>query len=354
MLSKGAKLILLSGQFLFKQIFVISPVDKKNGKLKIILRMTPNQASATINERQSFQAEEILRLEGLGKKYGRILAVDNLDLRILKGQVYGLLGLNGSGKTTTLGMILGILQPSRGKYYWFGEPARPTTYKRIGSLLERPSFYPYLSATNNLEIVALTRGVNKIEVEPALQMVDLYKRRNHKVQTFSYGMKQRLALASALLGNPEVLILDEPTNGLDPEGIFEIRNIITGIASKGTTVLMASHLLDEVQKTCTHVAILQKGKKKYSGAVGDLLNGGETLELSANDMQTLERLVMTLPEYSSHKVSNHLLELKMNVKIDAAEVNRFLHQHGLSCSYINIHKQSLEQNFLEILQQSTE
>lgn len=303
---------------------------------------------------QQFQTPlEILRLEGLGKRYGNIQAVKELNLSLLKGQVYGLLGPNGSGKTTTLGIILGILRQTSGKYFWFGQPAETTIYRRIGSLLERPNFYPYLSAVNNLEIIALIRGVDKAGIEAVLHLVDLHSRKNHKVQTFSYGMKQRLALASALLGEPEVLILDEPTNGLDPEGIFEIRNIIGRVASTGTTVLIASHLLDEVQKVCTHVAILHRGIKKYSGPVDELLSEGETLELSATDMKALENAVLKLPAYLSHKIKNQIIELKVDGNIDASAINQFLHQNGVSCSHISIHKQSLERNFLELLQKQS-
>lgn len=315
--------------------------------------MDSNDTKASGIHQQLEAPMEILRLEGLSKRYGNIQAVNGLDLRILKGQVYGLLGPNGSGKTTTLGIILGILRQTSGNYFWFGKPSEATVYTRIGSLLERPNFYPYLSAVNNLEIIALIRGVYKADIEAVLHLVDLYPRRNHKVQTFSYGMKQRLALASALLGEPEVLILDEPTNGLDPEGIFEIRNIIGKVASTGTTVLLASHLLDEVQKVCTHVAILHRGIKKFSGPVDELLSEGETLELSATDLKALENVVMKLPEYLSHKIKNQMIELKVNGKTDAAAINQFLHQNGVSCSHLSIHKQSLEQNFLELLQKSS-
>jgi ABC-2 type transport system ATP-binding protein len=315
--------------------------------------MNYNNIKASETPQQSEIPIEILRLEGLSKRYGNIQAVNKLDLNINKGQVYGLLGPNGSGKTTTLGIILGILRQTSGNYYWFGKPSEATLYRRIGSLLERPNFYPYLSAVNNLQITALIRGVNNADIESVLHLVDLYPRRNHKVHTFSYGMKQRLALASVLLGEPEVLILDEPTNGLDPEGIFEIRNIIGNVASTGTTVLLASHLLDEVQKVCTHVAILHRGIKKFSGPVAELLSEEEILELSAKDLNTLESAIIKLPEYLSHKINNQTIELKVKGKSDAAKINHFLHQNGVSCSHISMHKHSLEQNFLELLQKSS-
>ena len=293
---------------------------------------------------------EVLRLEGLSKKYGNIQAVKGLDLEIKRGQIYGLLGPNGSGKTTTLGIILGILKQTSGQYFWFGQAPESNTNRRIGSLLERPNFYPYLNGYRNLEIIALIRGVEQPAIDEVLKLVDLYPRRYHKVQTYSYGMKQRLALAATLLGNPEVLILDEPTNGLDPAGIFEIRNIIIEVAAGGTTVLLASHLLDEVQKVCTHVAILHQGTKRFSGRVEELLNDGEILEVASDDLSMLENALTRLPDYLSHKRAGELVELRLSGKADAAGINNFLHQNGISCSHISIRKQSLERNFLDILQ----
>ncbi|NTV84162.1 MAG: ATP-binding cassette domain-containing protein, partial [Bacteroidales bacterium] len=207
----------------------------------------------------------VLSIRGLTKRYGSITAVSNLDLDIERGSVFGILGPNGSGKTTTLGVLLDVTRADSGTFSWFGGLPVKTQRKRIGAILEVPLFYPYLSGRQNLEMVAKIKDLPGDDVDEALKMVDLYERRDSKFRTYSLGMKQRLAVASTLIGKPEVLILDEPTNGLDPRGIAEIRNIILDVASQGVTIILASHILDEVQKTCTHMAVLEKGKKLFSG-----------------------------------------------------------------------------------------
>ena len=210
--------------------------------------------------------EKVLTISGLQKNYGKIHAVNDLSLSVERGSVYGILGPNGSGKTTTLAIILGVVNSNGGSYSWFGNENSKNDRKRIGAILEQPLFYPYLTAEKNLQIVASIKGVEYSDIERVLKIVELFERKDSKFRTFSYGMKQRLAIASALLGNPEVLIFDEPTNGLDPKGIAEIRELIIKIAKQGITILLASHLLDEVQKTCSHVAVLKSGKKLYEGS----------------------------------------------------------------------------------------
>ena len=205
--------------------------------------------------------ETILQINELTKRYRRLTALDGLSLEIEKGQVFGLLGPNGSGKTTTLGILLDVIQPTSGSFQWFGGESNSDSRKKIGSILETPCFYPYLSASRNLRIVAEIKGCEKKRIDEVLEWVGLYDRRNDSFKTFSLGMKQRLAIAAALLPDPPVLILDEPTNGLDPTGIAEIRGLIQDISERGKTLILASHLLDEVQKVCSHFAILQKGKK---------------------------------------------------------------------------------------------
>lgn len=188
-------------------------------------------------------------------------AVKNVSLEIQKGNVYGLLGPNGSGKSTTLGIILNVVNKTSGHYEWFG--GRLETHqalKKVGAIIERPNFYPYMTAAENLQLVCKIKGTSYDKVDEKLRLVGLYERRDSKFRTFSLGMKQRLAIASALLNDPEILILDEPTNGLDPQGIHQIRDIIKQIAANGTTILLASHLLDEVEKVCSHVLVLRKAK----------------------------------------------------------------------------------------------
>lgn len=213
----------------------------------------------------------ILDIHTLSKRYGSIQAVDKLSLQVEKGSIYGLLGPNGSGKTTTLGMVLDVIRPTSGSFSWFGQPASPATKKRVGALLETPNFYPYLTARRNLEIVAEIKGASHSRIAEVLHLVGLSQRMHTTFKGFSLGMKQRLALASSLLNDPEVLVLDEPTNGLDPEGIAEVRELILKIAAEGKTVILASHLLDEVEKVCTHVAVLQKGVLRAQGPVSTVL-----------------------------------------------------------------------------------
>ncbi|MBK6345403.1 MAG: ATP-binding cassette domain-containing protein [Bacteroidales bacterium] len=292
--------------------------------------------------------DNILKVEGLSKNYGKLRALSGLDLSINKGQVFGLLGPNGSGKTTTLGIILGATLPDKGSFRWFGQPLAGKSLKRIGAILEHPNFYPYLDAVDNLRIIAQVRCTPEQDIERVLQLTGLSDRRKHRFQTYSFGMKQRLAIASAMLGNPEVLILDEPTNGLDPGGIAEIRELITSIASLGTTIILASHLLDEVQKVCSHVAVLQKGVKLFSGSVDDVLSNTETIVIGSADLSKLETVLKDYPHYLSHTIRGNYAELKTRGMCNPSDVNQFLFSKGISCSHLVMNKKSLESYFLEI------
>ena len=293
--------------------------------------------------------QAVLSIDHLSKHYGQVRALTDLSLHIERGQVFGLLGPNGSGKTTTLGIILGVLRPKRGTWHWFNQSPTADVLQRVGAILEHPNFFPYLSAVNNLRIVGEIRKAEASEIDEVLKLVNLFERRHHKVQTYSYGMKQRLAIAAALLGHPEVLILDEPTNGLDPSGIVEIRNLIIKVASQGTTVILASHLLDEVQKVCTHVAVLEKGRKLFSGRVEDVLSNTETIELEAADMGLLEQVIAQFPDYVSHTRKQNRVNLKVKSTVDTGLVNVFLHQKGITCTHLSLNKKSLETYFLELL-----
>ena len=209
--------------------------------------------------------ETILSIKDLNKKFGHIHAVNNLSFNIKKGNVYGILGPNGSGKSTTLGIILNVVNKTSGNFSWFnGKLSTHQALKKVGAIIERPNFYPYMTAVQNLELVCKIKEIPTTKIEEKLKTVNLFHRKDSKFSTYSLGMKQRLAIASALLNDPEILILDEPTNGLDPQGIHEIREIIKNIASQGTTILLASHLLDEVEKVCSHVVVIREGITLYS------------------------------------------------------------------------------------------
>lgn len=293
--------------------------------------------------------ETILSVHNLSKNFGKIQAVDQLSIEVNRGEVFGLLGPNGSGKSTTLGMLLDLVKPVSGKFEWFGQKPSKESRKKIGSVIETPNFFPYLSAEQNLKIVADIRGLDYDDIPRVLQLVSLYERRSSRFKTFSFGMKQRLAVASALLGHPEVMILDEPTNGLDPQGIAQMRELILQVASEGITIILASHLLDEVQKVCTHVAVLSKGKKLFSGEVSKVLAISDCMELSSADKTALINVVLEHPEYKSHQLSEDLLLVYFKHDVEPSSINAFCNQRGIMLSHLAERKRSLEQHFLELL-----
>lgn len=295
--------------------------------------------------------ENVLVTHALSKHYRNIQAVKNLSLKIPKGSVYGILGPNGSGKTTTLGMVLGITKPSSGSFEWFeGEAALPRK-QRMGALLETPNFYPYLSAVKNLEIVAAIKELKHPNIDEVLQTVNLFDRKNDKFKTYSLGMKQRLAIASALLCEPDFLVLDEPTNGLDPSGIAEVRAIINNIANRGITVLMASHILVEVEKLCTHVAVLRKGELLYDGPVEGLSQHQGLVELKAANTQALEEALASYPHTEKTFREGALTMLLLKEEIEMDELNRYLAEKGVFVSHLYLRKESLEQQFLNLVNQ---
>ena len=290
-----------------------------------------------------------LQIQNLHKHYGKVHAVNNLSLEVQPGQVFGLLGPNGSGKTTTLGIILDVIKRSGGEYRWFGEAPSAESRKKIGAILETPVFYPYLSAVDNLKIVALVKGTDESRIDTVLQTVDLHERRNDAFKTYSLGMKQRLAIASALLADPDVMILDEPTNGLDPQGIAEIRQLIVQIAQQGKTIILASHLLDEVQKVCSHFAVLKKGKLIYTGGVDEALTGTDTVEVAASDMKSLEEAIQQFTHTESVRPEKQFLRVRLNNNQSSTDLNRFLIERGIIVSHLSQRTNSLEQQFLQIL-----
>ncbi len=291
---------------------------------------------------------EVLRTTNLSKSYGKVKALDNLNLTIHAGEVYGLLGPNGSGKTTTLGIIMGVLSQESGDYEWFGGQYGVNPRKKIGAILETPNFYPYLDAYENLEIVRRIKKADNQDLGELLKQVNLFERGHSKFRTYSLGMKQRLAIAATLIGEPEVLIFDEPTNGLDPEGIAEVRVILKRIADSGKTVLMASHILDEVEKICSHVVILRKGKLLAAGPVGAILSDDNTIEIGAEDMHGLRNFLETHPATKDIKDRGHYYECQIDASVAPAEMSELAHKKGLMVTHLIVRKRRLEEEFLEI------
>ncbi|WDF46165.1 ATP-binding cassette domain-containing protein [Chryseobacterium sp. KACC 21268] len=296
--------------------------------------------------------EKILEVKNLTKKFKQI-AVNNISFDVEKGNVYGLLGPNGSGKSTTFGMLLSTINPTSGSWKWFGKEGTDTdTLKKIGAIIEQPNFYPYLSAEKNLEIVATIKGVSIQRIDQVLETVNLLARKKDAFSSYSLGMKQRLAIASALLANPEVLILDEPTNGLDPEGIIQIRDIINSIANSGTTIIVASHLLDEIEKICSHVIVLKHGTAIYSGSVDAMSNTKGFFELKSDDISALISALNSLNIFSSVKEKDQLVIAQISEDISASELNKKLFEKGVFLSHLMKKKESLETQFLELVKQS--
>ena len=293
---------------------------------------------------------EVLHIEGLTKRYGRIKAIDSLTLTVQSGQVMGLLGPNGSGKTTTLGIILDILKADAGTYVWFeGKYAPAEARKRIGSILERPYFYPHLTADENLDIVRRIKDLPPMSFDEVLDTVGLLKRRHSPYRTYSLGMKQRLAVASTLLGDPEVLIFDEPTNGLDPEGIIEMREIILKLRNRGKTVFLASHILDEVEKICTHVTVLQRGKVLASGPLGHIITNNKFVIVSAAQPDLLQQLLQEMEGVLHITREGQKLIIEAREDLRPEEINRIAAQNGIWLSHLEERRMSLEEEFLKLV-----
>lgn len=263
--------------------------------------------------------------------------------------MYGILGPNGSGKSTTLGIVLNVVNKTSGEFSWFGGKVDThEALKKVGAIIERPNFYPYMTAQENLELVCKIKAINYAKIQEKLELVGLYDRKDSKFRTFSLGMKQRLAIASALLNDPEILILDEPTNGLDPQGIHQIRDIIKIIAAQGTTILLASHLLDEVEKVCSHVLVLRKGEVLYSGKVDEMSTNENFYELQAADMPGLVLALKQFPQLSLLKESDGKVMLYADETVDASVINEYLAKQNIFVSHLLKRKNSLEEQFLTL------
>lgn len=290
----------------------------------------------------------VLAIDQLTKYYGSLCALNRLSFDVPEKCIFGILGPNGSGKTTLLGIITDVLKATAGNYQWFGTGNGHALRKRIGTLLETANFFPYLSAKDNLCINAAVKGCDKQEVDRVLDITGLSERANSKFKTYSLGMKQRLALAAAMLGDPAVIVLDEPTNGLDPTGIADIRNIIREMGERGKTVIMASHLLDEVEKVCTHVAIVKKGVLLASGSVGEVLSTDPVIVVSGGNMQELEQIMAKLPGIKAVKRMNDNLQLTVESHITNEDINRYCFDHRITLSRLQLMNKNLENKFIEL------
>ncbi|MFT6134462.1 MAG: ABC-2 type transport system ATP-binding protein [Cyclobacteriaceae bacterium] len=296
--------------------------------------------------------DSVLKVDSLSKRFGKIQAVNNLSINIKKGQVFGILGPNGSGKTTTLGMLLDVVAPTSGSYEWFGGMKPADSRKQIGSILETPCFYPYLNAVQNLRIAAHIKGCSFDRIETVLKIVNLFDRSTDPFRTFSLGMKQRLSIAAALLADPPVLILDEPTNGLDPQGIAEIRTLIKDIASEGKTILIASHLLDEVQKVCSDFIVLKKGNKLHEGSVQDILGEKREVLIDGPDRKSITKIFSSYSDGEIIEDSVDGLLVQLNDKGSAFAINKFCFDHGVTLTKLLTMKRSLEEEFMKILNEN--
>lgn len=293
--------------------------------------------------------ETILTVTNLTKKFGSLIAVNDLSFTIEKGNVYGILGPNGSGKSTTLGIILNVVNKTTGEFHWFdGSSSTHQALKKVGAIIERPNFYPYMTAIQNLKLVCKIKEVSETKIEEKLELVGLLDRKHSKFRTYSLGMKQRLAIASALLNDPEILILDEPTNGLDPQGIHQIREIIKKIASQGTTILLASHLLDEVEKVCSHVVILRKGVKLYSGPVDSMLASHGFFELRSQQKEALLAFLRAHHSFTKIQETDNMINAFLNQELAAEELNKALFKEGIFLSHLVKRRESLEEQFLQL------
>jgi ABC-2 type transport system ATP-binding protein len=294
---------------------------------------------------------EILKIQGLSKSYKNVRAIQNLNLEIRQGQAYGILGPNGSGKTTTLSIVTGIIHQDSGNFRWFGVEPESSQRKNIGSLIETPHFYPYLSLVKNLRIICDIKGLPYNDIDRVLDTARLLERKKSKFSTMSLGMKQRLGIAAAMLGDPRVLVLDEPTNGLDPEGIAEVREIVIEQVEQGKTLILASHILNEVEKICKHVAILKRGELLADGPVKELLAETEIIEISCADNPSLKTKLESSGLVEEIDLENGLLVVTLKEKVQPADINAFAHANKAVLDHMLSRKRSLESQFLELVKE---
>jgi len=291
----------------------------------------------------------IFTVENLSKNYGTVQALKNVSFSVPRGTVFGILGPNGSGKTTMLGIMMDVLKASGGTHKLFDKVPDESMRKQIGTLLETPNFYHYLSGARNLRIAAAIKQRGEEDIDRVLKIVNLTERKDSKFSTYSLGMKQRLAIGAALLGDPEVLVFDEPTNGLDPVGIAEIRELIKELHRQGKTIIMASHLLDEVEKVCTHVAILKRGELIATGNVNEILANEDIVELAASDIEGLVKVMNQLNDFNELKLEGNTVHLFYPIGTARLEnINRHCFNNGIVLSQLQLKKKSLETKFFEL------
>jgi len=295
---------------------------------------------------------KVLETINLTKKYRKVTALDQLNFEIEEGMVFGLLGPNGSGKTTTLGMLLNVLTPTSGSFKWFEKTPSSESRKKIGAILEIPCFLPYLTAAQNLRVIAKIKECSPENIERSLKTVGLFERKDDPFKTYSLGMKQRLAIGSALLSDPPVLILDEPTNGLDPQGIVEIRELIKDIAGSGKTIILASHLLDEVQKLCSDFMVLRKGKKLFQGSVEGALMNERSVEVASKDMEQIQSVLNDFNGIKKMRQENGVFVLTTKEHVNSSDLSQFLFDRKVVVTHLVEKEGSLEQQFLKILKEN--
>lgn len=292
----------------------------------------------------------ILTLRNISKRYGSLQALREVSFEVPRGSVFGILGPNGSGKTTLLGIVTDVLKADTGDFSLFDQLPTATQRRQIGTLLETPNFYHYLSGYKNLQITAAVKQRDEKDIARVLEIAGLSARQHAAFKTYSLGMKQRLAIANTLLGDPDVLILDEPSNGLDPAGIAEVRELIKQLAQSGKTIIMASHLLDEVEKVCTHVAVLQKGKLLVSGPVNTVMVREDFVEIGSNDMGKLDTVIRQHPQFGSTANAGGVMQVFFKAPVDPAALNSWLAEQGIWLHHLQVRRKSLESAFLEMTQ----
>jgi ABC-2 type transport system ATP-binding protein len=320
------------------------------------------------NIEAKFQSNSIISTSRLTKAFGRLVAVNDLNLQVMRGDVFGFLGPNGSGKTTTIRMLLGLIRPTAGRAIIFGmDPAQqmPLILTRIGAIVETPVFYPYLSAVDNLRVVGAASGMasgkaKQYRIDEVLELVELRAQAKMIYRKYSLGMKQRLGIAAALLTDPELVLLDEPTNGLDPAGMFEIRQLIHRLAILNKTIFLSSHLLNEVQQVCNRVAILQKGNLIKQGNVHELLRGSEQVLVRLNTLEEIQQ-AKTILEAAKQRGADWISSVHIEMdrqgqstllvdspKSYSTEINAILARNHLFAAELHPYEGSLEEVFLQL------
>lgn len=296
-----------------------------------------------------------IQTEHLTKRFKQRLAVDDLTLAVRRGEVFGFLGPNGAGKTTTIAMLLALVKPTNGRALVLGHDVQQDpvpALRQVGAMIEAPAFYPYLSGYDNLRVLAQADGLSLDRIPIVLKQVDLDQRGRDRFRTYSQGMKQRLAVAAALLGEPALIILDEPTNGLDPAGTVEMRELIQTLAAEGRTIFLSSHLLHEVQQICQRVAILKEGRLRAEGSVAELLRQRQSIRVEVQDDPHRAHAVLTQVDWITDIVHQNNLLLIEAAAERAPEINSLLVRHDIAVAAINVHEESLETLFLELTEDS--